>query len=766
MGGWVLFIISSVIQIKYINPPLQIRYLIKIGTFIMSMNSRRLLSVTLIASLCVNSSIYLKIDPAIAIGISQNSEDKSKADQLIEQGNILFRSGKYQDAIFKFEQALIIYKSIGDQAKEGKTQNNLGLVYENLGQYQKAIYHYQQSLVIFKRIGDRNGEGNAFDNLGAVYKILAQYQKSIDYHQQALAIFRIIRDHNGEGITLKNLGSVYLHLGQYEKAIDYYYQALIIINEVENQGEGAAILNNIGLAYVYLREYQIAINFYQEALAISQKIGDRNGEGIILGGLGAVNKILKQYQKAINYSERALVIKREKNDRNGEGMILNNLGAIYNDLKQYQKAINHYQQALFISNEIGDHEGAGITLNNLGHSFYEMRRLPAAESVLSQAIEIWESLRDGLTDANKISFGDKVGDTYQLLQKVLIEQNKIEFALEISERARARALVELLTSKVKTISSESAINKIRIAPNLAKIQQIAKQKNATLVQYSIVNDTIYIWVIQPNGKVTFKPSKIPPQTKLQDLVIATRDSIGANRGRRNKDNDKTTPQVKLQQLHQLLIAPIAAYLPKEPTASVVILPQGELFSVPFAALQDAQGKYLIESHTLTIAPSIQVLGLTQSKSANRQGKPLIVGNPIMPLYKGEPLSNLIGAEKEAQAIGEILRVQPLIGKAADKQQVIARMRQASLIHFATHGFFERVGGDLPGAIALTNGFLTSDEIFDLNLPADLVVLSACDTGRGDLTGDGVIGLSRSLVVAGVPSVIVSLWEVRDRKSVV
>ena len=133
----------------------------------------------------------------------------------------------------------------------------------------------------------------------------------------------------------------------------------------------------------------------------------------------------------------------------------------------------------------------------------------------------------------------------------------------------------------------------------------------------------------------------------------------------------------------------------------------------------------------------------------------------MPLYKGEPLSNLIGAEKEAQAIGEILRVQPLIGKAADKQQVIARMRQASLIHFATHGFFERVGGDLPGAIALTNGFLTSDEIFDLNLPADLVVLSACDTGRGDLTGDGVIGLSRSLVVAGVPSVIVSLWEVSD-----
>jgi CHAT domain-containing protein len=107
-------------------------------------------------------------------------------------------------------------------------------------------------------------------------------------------------------------------------------------------------------------------------------------------------------------------------------------------------------------------------------------------------------------------------------------------------------------------------------------------------------------------------------------------------------------------------------------------------------------------------------------------------------------------------------VKPLIGAQADKQKVMQSMQQAPIIHLATHGLLDTITGDIPGAIALTNGFLTSSEIFEMQLSANLVVLSACDTGRGDVTGDGVVGLSRSLSVAGVPSVLVSLWEVSDK----
>ncbi len=136
----------------------------------------------------------------------------------------------------------------------------------------------------------------------------------------------------------------------------------------------------------------------------------------------------------------------------------------------------------------------------------------------------------------------------------------------------------------------------------------------------------------------------------------------------------------------------------------------------------------------------------------------------------EQLSNLAGAETEANAIATLLKTKAIIGKQATKAAIVKQMANARLIHLATHGLLDDFKGlGIPGAIALApdgtgkdnDGLLTADEILDLKLNADLVVLSACDTGRGRITGDGVIGLSRSLITAGVPSIIVSLWKVPD-----
>ncbi len=200
---------------------------------------------------------------------------------------------------------------------------------------------------------------------------------------------------------------------------------------------------------------------------------------------------------------------------------------------------------------------------------------------------------------------------------------------------------------------------------------------------------------------------------------------------------------------------------------MIILPQDDLFLVPFPALTDAQDRPLIERHTLTSAPSIQALGLTHTlKRPARSPVPLIVGNPKMPLYQGKPLEALPGSEREAQKIADLLNTRPLLGAQATKPTVLAQIPQATHIHLATHGILDTLRGEVPGAIALTattgnDGFLTASEIMDLKLSADLVVLSACSTGDGDLTGDGVVGLSRSLFLAGVPSVVVSLWNVGD-----
>jgi CHAT domain-containing protein len=244
---------------------------------------------------------------------------------------------------------------------------------------------------------------------------------------------------------------------------------------------------------------------------------------------------------------------------------------------------------------------------------------------------------------------------------------------------------------------------------------------------------------------------------------------------------------QLQQLHQLLIQPITDLLPSNPESRVIFMPQSSLFLAPFPALQDEKGKYLIEKHAILTAPSIQVLQLTheqrqrsgaQSLAPLQAQDALVVGNPTMPSVAPDfgkapqPLPPLSGAETEAKAIAEVLHTKPLIGNQATKSAVEQLMSNARIIHLATQGLLDDVRG-LGSAIALApdssykeeigkvNGLLTAEEIFDLKLKAELVVLSACNTGRGRITGDGVIGLSRSLISAGVPSVLVSLWSVPD-----
>ncbi|MCA6518552.1 MAG: CHAT domain-containing protein, partial [Pseudanabaena sp. M110S1SP2A07QC] len=148
---------------------------------------------------------------------------------------------------------------------------------------------------------------------------------------------------------------------------------------------------------------------------------------------------------------------------------------------------------------------------------------------------------------------------------------------------------------------------------------------------------------------------------------------------------------------------------------------------------------------------------------------LIVGNPTMPSLGNPPtqLIPLLGAEKEAKAIASLLNTTFLTGDNATKVEVVKKMKSARFVHLATHGLSEEYrNGEIPGAIALApsstdDGFLTASEIVTMRLNAEMVVLSACKTGQGLLTGDGVIGLSRSLISAGVPSVVVSLWAVPD-----
>ncbi|WP_307722542.1 tetratricopeptide repeat protein, partial [Sphaerospermopsis reniformis] len=572
------------------------------------------------------------------------------------QGEAYLKLGDKANAIASFKQALAIAKEINNQELEkiaqealqfAQTQNDprkaaadrllqQGVEQNQTSQFTAALQSLQQALIIYRQIKNRYGEGAALGNLGNAYNALEEYDKAIEYYTSSLAIAREVKDRRGEGQSLGNLGSVYHALGDYTKAIEYHTSSLVIAREIKDRrGEGTA-LGNLGSAYNALGEYTKAIEYYTSSLAIAREIKDRYSEGASLGSLGNAYYSLGEYTKAIEYYTSSLAIAREIKDRRGEGQSLANLGLAYTALGDYTKAIEYLTSSLAIAHEIKDIQGEGSSLNNLGLAFYESGNLPQAETTLYTGIEVWESIRGklGNNDSYKVSIFEEQARTYRLLQQVLIAQNKTHEALEISERGRARAFVELLTSRLSNTNTSQTSPPAVDKPTIALLQKIAKQQNATLVQYSIIPDTfkqdgkqqtkeseLYIWVIKPTGEITFRKSDLKPlwqkeNTTLAKLVDNSRESIGVrSRGGIVASLDPNAAPVKgrFQKLHELLITPIADLLPKKETERVVFIPQSQLFLVPFPALQDEKGKYLIEKHTILTAPSIQVLDLTHKR---------------------------------------------------------------------------------------------------------------------------------------------------------
>jgi CHAT domain-containing protein len=383
-------------------------------------------------------------------------------------------------------------------------------------------------------------------------------------------------------------------------------------------------------------------------------------------------------------------------------------------------------------------------LTQQGIALLKNNKLAAAQEHLAKAIELWESLPAGKAARPTIAL------SYQILQKILVAQQNTDAALEISEREKVRDSAELFASK----TTKHYVNRYVI--NLpGKIKRVAKEQNTTLIQYSVVDRSIYIWIITPQGRTSFHQSDIPTGTNLTNLVNTTYSKLADSL-------HENIPQQELQQLHKLLIAPIAKYLPTDPAALVTIIPTPELLAVPFAALQTQQSKFLIEQHTLAIAPSIMVLGATHSHVRSSGRPPVIIGNPVMPPYLGQTLPSLPGAETEAKTVAKTLGVQSYIGETATRKLQKREMIGSHIVHFATYIMFDRLPNSLLGEIALSDGWLTAKEIYQAATPIDLIVLSGCvyqTTPDSTLiVGDGIAAMSQSF---NTDTLMLNLWSFAD-----
>ena len=325
---------------------------------------------------------------------------------------------------------------------------------------------------------------------------------------------------------------------------------------------------------------------------------------------------------------------------------------------------------------------------------------------------------------------------------------------------------------------------------------------------------VTIWVVAPDGKITARRRGFDGIIGLGEGTLPLTAAIYRAREALDVPGRGTAPAAAvakgrpispraasaLRQFHRLLIEPVADLLPTQEGGRLLFIPQGALFVVPFPALQHEDGSPLVSRYSISVAPSVQTLALTslRKQAAREPGASVIVGNPVMPSYTPAPgrppldIGPLPGAEAEAKAIAALLNTSPLTGAAATKSAVMERARSARFVHLATHGILDDVTGEgqrsvnphlremtasqmgeregggqkTPGMLALApgggdSGMLMADEIAQASIGADLVVMSACDSGRGAINDDGVIGLSRAWMAAGAPSVVVSLWSIPD-----
>ncbi|MGD1873258.1 MAG: tetratricopeptide repeat protein [Mastigocoleus sp.] len=677
-----------------------------------------------------------------------------KANALNNIGLVYSNLGEKQKALKFYNQALSLYSGVEDRGGEATTLNNIGLVYSHLGEKQKALEYYNRGLSLFRQLKDRSGEAKTLTNIGGVYSDLGYKFKALEYYNQALPVFQFVEDIDQEAITLNNIGLIYSFLGEQQKALESFNQALPVFRTVKNRGMEATTLNNMGAVYNTLGEKEKALSLFTQALPLLRSVGNKAGEASTLSNMGLLYSRLGDKQKALGYYQQALPLLRQIADRNKESAILNNIGQVYSDLGSQQKALENLQQALKLTRVVKDPPGEATTLNNIAAIYdalgnhklsleYFKRALPLYSAVgekdgeantllnlaklerkqgnlqvslkhITSAIQIIEKLHGTYTNPDlKTSYFSTVQGYYKFYILLLMDLHKKDpskghdaLALHISERSRARALIELLAqanAKVsknvdpKLIAEEKELQfqrqnqekilaqlsnqtkppkdsiqkteleiqniinqqkqlkaKIRAQnperdkitnPKPLKLPQIQQQldKDTVLLQYSLGEERSYLWLVTPTSLSSYE---LPKGEEIEKIAKRFHQDLG------QATTADSLAIESAQKLSQIILAPI-----KDKIAGkrLVIVGDGILQQIPFAALanpnnnkkDNQQSNNQCGEVTCNVSTNNKQIGIkvepnNKPNNNNTNYQPLIINHEIVNL----PSASTIAIQRE------------------------------------------------------------------------------------------------------------------------
>lgn len=729
------------------------------------------------------------------------------------KGDVFRAQGQFTEARHNYLQALDVAETIPNFWKKPISLQEIAVTYSRQGNYPKAVEYNQLALQSYGSLGDKSGVGEITLNLGSVYGRAGLYENAIIYFKRANEIFEELRDKrsgpgNGQGLAILNSGEMYGEIGDFQEAVKLAQEALPIFERNKSARFIAGSLNLMGVNYLRQKNYEQAAINLSKALTIRESLSDTSDVSETLNSLAEVSLEQQDLIRAKELSERSAAYAKDNGDLEKEWKARLNLGKAYFGLKQFNSAETSTLESIARIDELqkqslGGAYEAQAQFSNKVEPFKFIQRLYIESGENHKALFMSERMRSNVILSALRSEGSKFESVVSFEE--LSRYNSIKRELSALNQSLTGKLTNKQIDEV-TINNIRALLKqkqlefddfqtklVSVHPQLRMLQspidpigvsemgELVSDPHRAIIEFTVTEAETIVYVVAKNNSGTnasLSVYRVPiPKGGLSKQIDDFRTSLA------NGDLAFSKPA---KDLYRILLGPLESQLKRK--SSLIIVPDGELWNLPFQSLIDPAGRYLAEKSAISYAPSVTALREMTKKAKTRKpdaGMELVAfGNPIVGTQTKERVQRVFMSEKleplpeSERLVNELAKMygpnrsKVYIGSAAREETAKAEVPKYRIVQFATHGILNNVSPMYSHLVLAQNdknpsedGLLEAWEMKDLDLKADMVILSACDTARGRISnGEGVIGMTWAAFIAGAPTTVASQWKVESKST--
>ncbi|XP_024154731.1 tetratricopeptide repeat protein 28 isoform X1 [Oryzias melastigma] len=733
-------------------------------------------------------------------------------------------TGSLQQALVCLEKRLVVAHELGgDGGGKAQAYGELGTLHSQLGNYEQALSCLEHQLNIARSAGDKPLEAEASDALGGVYRLMGDNETALQWHQRALDIAEQTGCVRSQARACGNLGLTYEALGKYERAVVFQEQHLSVAAQTNDLMAKTLAYGSLGRTHHALLNYAQAVMYLQEGLRLAEQLGLKEDEAKIRHGLGLslwAGGNLEEAQHQL-YRASALfeMIRNETQHNVDYKLSLFDLQtSSYQALQRVLVSLGRHDEALAVAERGRTRAFADLLVERQKGSQQTAKADPYVPVTVERLLEAVNGQK-----AVVLYFSMAGGFLYSWLISPgagIVKFNEVDLREGGAEGSELQecggsppcSLEQYIYNAREALGVDSP--RSRVCETESEAGDLQEQQEEDLNQQlsSSTDPTGYLRMVSRNNRLNRSCQSV---TSLFSAAVSP-----VKDGPPPPARWSGAAKPALRALYDLLIAPMEGGLmhgsgPVGRNRQLVLVLEGELYLVPFALLKgSASNEYLCERFGLVSVPSLATLAAAAKAPPPRRAAPpadggslaAVVGAPrLPPSIMGRWLwGPLPSAQEEALWLGEQLGCRPLTGANATKERVLAALSQAECVHVATHiswklaalvlapaqdgaqeggadqnrtGSFLRRRGGLRGAEEGSDGeeglcdtpplqdfLLTAADVLDLNLTVKLLVLRSFPESSGRITADGVVGLTRAFLAAGVQCVCVSLWPVSGAAS--